>query len=776
MLGQTIAHYRILEKLGSGGMGVVYKAQDTNLGRTVALKFLATHLLESEEHKQRFLREAKATASLDHPNICMVHEVGEADGQVFLAMGYIDGPEVRTKIKERPLKLEEALDIVIQAAEGLRAAHQNGVVHRDIKSSNLMLTSTGQVKIMDFGLAQLSGGSRLTKTDTILGTPAYMSPEQASGQTTDRRTDIWSSGVVLYEMVTGRLPFEGEREQAVVYSIINEPHEPVTAIRAGVPLELDRIVSKALAKKPEERYQHLDDMLVDLRALREKPLTGSQSIAAVAPARRHALIAGAGVIAASLALALGLNLGGIRDRMTSGGSTVPAIASIAVLPLQNFSGDPEQEYFSDGLTEGLITELAKVGALKVISRTSVMRYKGTDKPLPQIARELGVDAVLEGSAQRVGDNVRITAQLINAATDEHLWAETYDRGMADLLRVQSEVTRAIAQRINIALTPEQETRLAGTRAISPAVYEAYLKGMFHLSKRTPAGIQQGMAYFQEAVEKDPANPLAYAGLALGYITLAHGPDPPEYALRQAKGAAQTALKLDDSLPEALAAMAFLRGYYDWQWDEADEILRRALEVNPSLAIAHYHSSWFHVLFGRNDEAIAAHKRAQEMDPLMPMHTSDLGVLYVWLGRYDEAIEEGRKSIEINPNFPNGYVALGLAYRDLERYDEAIDAHRKMAELSPLFRWELGSTYAAAGRIDEAREVLAELKQQKVTPWNAFFLAKLHTALGEKDEAFRWLNYEHPHAWVPWVRVWPDFQSLRGDPRFDDLLRKMNLPL
>ena len=294
MIGQTISHYRITEKLGSGGMGVVYKAEDTNLDRTVALKFLAPHLLESEEHKQRFLREAKATASLDPPNICMIHEVGETDGHVFLAMGYIDGPEVRAKIKERPLKFDEALNIAIQAAEGLRAAHQKGVVHRDVKSSNLMLTSTDQVKIMDFGLAQLTGGTKLTKTDTILGTPAYMSPEQASGQPTDRRTDIWSLGVVLYEMVTGRLPFEGEREQAVVYLNINEPHEPITAIRAGVPLELDRIVGKALAKKPEQRYQHVDDMLVDLRELREKPLTGSRAPAPATVNRRKALWAGGG--------------------------------------------------------------------------------------------------------------------------------------------------------------------------------------------------------------------------------------------------------------------------------------------------------------------------------------------------------------------------------------------------------------------------------------------------------------------------------------------------
>ena len=289
MLGQTISHYRITDKLGEGGMGIVYKAEDTNLDRTVALKFLAAHLLESEEHKQRFLREAKATASLDHPNICMVYEVGEAGGQVFLAMGYVDGQEVRAKIKERPLKLEEALDIATQAAEGLRAAHHKGIVHRDIKSSNLMLSSTGQVKIMDFGLAQLSGGTRITKTDTILGTPAYMSPEQAQRLATDRRTDIWSVGVVLYEMVTGGLPFEGEREQAVLYSINSEPHEPVTAIRAGVPLELDRILNKALAKKPEERYQNVEDMLVDLRALRKSPLTGSGVATPVRPARSPVL-------------------------------------------------------------------------------------------------------------------------------------------------------------------------------------------------------------------------------------------------------------------------------------------------------------------------------------------------------------------------------------------------------------------------------------------------------------------------------------------------------
>ena len=635
-----------------------------------------------------------------------------------------------------------------------------------------MVTGQGQVKVMDFGLAQVGDRSQLTKTGTTLGTAAYMSPEQAQAQPTDRRTDIWSLGVVLYEMLTGQLPFKGEVEAAVTYGVVNTDPEPPTALRSRLPVELDHIVDKALAKKREERYQHIEDMLVDLRALRKGALKDIQ--APSRPRRRSVVLAGAGLVAALLVLSLGLNVGRVRDWIFAGAGPAP-IASIVVLPLQNLSGDPEQEYFADGMTEALITDLGKIGALRVISRTTAKRYKGSDKPLPEIARELHVDAVVEGSVVQEAGRVRVTAQLIDAATDEHLWAEAYERDLTSILVLQGEVARAIAREIQITLSPEEETRLARDRKVDPETYQAYLRGMFWLNKGTPEGIKKGMAYLHEAVERDPGDPLAYAGLAMGYITVAHGPEPPADSLSHAKSAALKAVRLDDTLAEAHAAAALVQGYYDWQWETAQRTLDHALEINPSLAIAHYHNSWFHVLFGRMEEAIAEHKRAQELDPLMPLHTAWLGGIYEMEGRYEEAIAEARKSIEIAPNYPIGYFIRALVYNDKGMYEQAIAASKKAAEVAPPWKWALGPTYVAAGRRDEARKLLAELKKKAVTPWRAYWLAELHTALGGKDEAFRWLSYEHPHAWVPWVRVLPAFEPLRDDPRFKDLLRRMNLP-
>jgi TolB-like protein len=692
-------------------------------------------------------------------------------------MGYIDGPEVRAKIKERPLKLDEALDIAIQAAEGLRAAHQKGIVHRDIKSSNLMLSSTGQVKILDFGLAQLTGGTRLTKTDTILGTPAYMSPEQAQRLATDRRTDLWSLGVVLYEMVTGRLPFEGEREQAVLYSIINEPHEPVTALRASVPLELDRILNKALAKKPEGRYQHLDDMLVDLRALRAEPLTGSW-VTAVEPNRRKMLWVGGGAAAAALALAAGLNW----DRFGGpGAGGTPRIASIAVLPLENFSGDPEQEYFSDGLTENLITELAKVGALKVIARSSTMRYKGSDKPLQEIAGELGVDALIAGSAQRDGDEVQMTAQLIDPETAAHLWSESYYRSVSEVLQVPREVALAIARRIDVTLTPEQQQRLGSGGEVNPEVYEAYLRGMYYVSQNTPEGFERGLKYLHQAVDIDPAEPLAYAGLAEGYITMGHGGGERLDIFPRAKAAAEQALKLDPDRVEAVAALAFVALYHEWDWAKAERLFQRALELNSSLAMTHYHYAWYLALFDRLDEAIAEHKLARDLDPLRPGQTAWLGGLYNFAGQHDEAIAEARKALELNPSFPPSYYVLRLAYSRKGMHEEAIAAARRFAEVSPQIGGKaiLGVAYALAGQKEEALKIASEVDQSNRAGMLLFFAPQLYLALGNKDAALQplELGYEAHFPFLPWIRVrGGEFDDLRDEPRFQDLLRRMNLPL
>jgi eukaryotic-like serine/threonine-protein kinase len=787
MIGRTISHYKIIEKLGEGGMGVVYKARDLTLERTVALKFLSPGTLENPDSKDRFLREAKAAAGLDHPNVCTVYETGEHDGQAFIAMAYLEGQTIREKTMRGPLDIDEAVDIATQAAAGLQAAHDKRIVHRDIKSANLMVTGEGRVQIMDFGLAQLVDQAtdepveqidpeeqtrtigqiiditRLTRTGTTLGTPAYMSPEQATQGPTDHRSDIWSLGVVLYEMVTGRLPFASLRGdlQSVLQAILHEDPPPVTAARPGAPAELTPVLAKALAKNPDERYQQAREMAADL-----------QRVVAKKPSRRG--LAAVLVAVALFVLALLFDVGGLRQRM----ATRPAeesIASIAVLPLTNLTGDPEQEYFADGMTEALITNLSKLPGLTVISRTSAMRYKNADKTLPEIARELHVDAVVEGSVMREANRVQISAKLIDASTDRHLWTEGYEREIAGLFALQKELSRAIAIAVRGELEPADEARIAPDYEPNPETHELYLKGMFQLQKMTPEGIQMGMEYLHQAVEKDPADPAAYAGLADGYITIAHGPEPPADSLETARTLIDKAMRLNDELPEVLAAAAFLKGYYDCEFEEAFELLDRAIAVNPNLAIAHYHRAWLYYLFGRMDEAIEAHILAQRLDPLMPLHTVWLGGLYAFDGRYEEAEAEVQKAIEFSPGHPLGHAVLAMVYSQQGQHEAAIAENQKAAAITPFWKWSLGGYYALAGRTEEARQLAAESEALPASPWRAFWLAQTYSLLGDKDQAFRWLNYEHPHAWVPWFRVMPVFEPLRDDARFDELLEKKNLP-
>jgi serine/threonine-protein kinase len=785
--GQMLGHLRVLEQIGAGGMGEVYLAEDTRLERRVALKVVPEEFASDQERLARFEREAKALAALNHPHIVTIHSVEEAEAGHFITMELVEGDTLAERIPTGGMTLDAFLDLATPLAEALAAAHERGITHRDLKPSNIMINHEGRLKVLDFGLAKLrrppgdwheaetgADTDTLSREGSFLGTLPYMSPEQVEGLRVDHRSDLFSLGTMLYEMATGQRPFKGETPAALASSILRDDPPPVTALNHALPTDLDRIVSHCLRKDPERRYQTAKDLRNELEELRQQVVSGAVPVPPVAARPRRwpvALAAVTGLVILALAVVYG---GRLWERFT-GGAVPAAIRSIAVLPLENLSGDPEQEYFADGMTDSLITGLSKIGALQVVSRTSSMRFKGLDKPLPEIARELNVDAVVEGSVLREADRVRVTVQLIEGATDRHIWAESYERELTSVLALQGEVARTIAGEIHVELTPQEETRLVGARAVNPETYQAYLKGMYFLRKGTPEDSQRGLAYLQQAVDNDPADPLAYAGLALGYSVAGHGFAPSVENFPRAKAAALKALELDDTLAEAHAAMAEVKLYYDWDWIGAEKAFQRAFELNSSLALAHAHYSWYLFPFGRLEDALAEAKRAQELDPLSAHFTAYLGAAYWWAGQVDRAMDEARKALELNPGHPLGLYLLGAVYAEKGMFEEAIAAHQEARAIRPDLALVLGHTYALAGRRDEALRVVAESGEDYLqrNPWG---VAEIYTALGEKDEAFRWLDvgYENRYNMMPWIGETPTFEPLRDDPRFQELLRRMNL--
>jgi len=771
--------YRIIEEIGRGGMGVVYKAEDLKLKRCVALKFLPPRLIDSLELKERFLIEAQAAAALSHPNICVIYEVGESEERPYIAMEYVEGETLRDKIKQEPLKPEEALDYAVQIAAGLGEAQGKGIIHRDVKSANIMVTEKGQAKVMDFGLAKLRGGSSLTKSQTTLGTVAYMSPEQARGDDLDQRTDIWSLGVVLYEMLAGKLPFRGEHDQSVIYSILHEEPESLKKVRADTAPELEQIVGQALAKKPADRYQTMEEFREDLEAVAEgfRPLKARQRVR-----RRIFGLNAASLLASALAILLvlfGLNVGGIRDRLL-GRSASPARAiKMAVLPFANLTGDPEQEYLNDGVTQEMITQLGGLHPerLSVIARTSVMRYKKGDTPIDKIGRDLGVEYVLEGSTQRQANRVRIAAELIRVRDQTQLWAKTYERDLSSFLAVQNEVAQGVAEALALKLLPAEQTRLTSARTVNPEVYDAYLKGMFYVSQNIPESFEKGMRYLHQAVEIDPGEPLSYAGLAQGYITLGHGGVEQLDSFPRARAAAEQALKLDPNMAEAVGALADVALYYEWDWTKAEELFKRALDLNASVAMTHYHYAWYLVIFDRLDEAISEHKLARDLDPLRALNTGWLGELYNYAGRSDEAIVEAKKAIELNPSFWPSFKVLSRAYSTKGMHQEAIAAAMRLIELDPVRGYaHLILAYVAAGQREKALAIVPKLERDS-RGFNAVGLAYL--ALGDKDTALQVLEdaYKAHQSTVPWIRARGyGWDSMHEDPRFQDLVRRMNLPV
>ena len=772
MIGKTISHYIILEKLGEGGMGVVYKAEDTKLHRFVALKFLPPHVSD-DEAARRFANEAHAVSALDHPNICSIYEIDQTpDGQMFIAMPCYEGASLQEMIKRGSLALEEAVGIASQIARGLAKAHEKGIVHRDVKPGNILVTSDGLAKVVDFGLAKLATQARLTRVGTTVGTIMYMSPEQAQGGEADERSDIWSLGVVLYEMATGKPPFEGEHEQAIIYSILNQTPEPVGHLLPGAPKDLERIVTKALAKSPAERYQRMSEMAADLDLLRESLATKAK--ASATPGRRatrpRVLIGLAAiVVVAVLAVVLG------RPYLSK--PHEKPITSIAVLPLENLSADPEQEYFSDGMTEAIIKELSQIKALRVISRTSAMRYKNSDKTIPQIARELGVDAVVEGSVLRADRDIRITAQLIAADPERHLWAQDFTRSLENVLILQSEVAQAIAGEIRIAVTPTEQERIARARRIDPEAHEAYLKGEYFVNKAVPADVYKGISYFQRAIARDSTYALGFAGLAKAYGYLMGLVElSPREALPKVKTYAEKALVLDSTLAEGIGLMGDVKFSYEWDVKGAEEYYKRAIELNPNIADVHLSYGWLLAGQGRFGAGIAELRQARQTDPLSVVMTQQLAYVYASAGQYDSSLTYAQRAAEIDSTFPNIAVVRCYVYLAQGAYPKAIAEAQKLSlvKSSYAFRY-LAIAYALSGQTDKARDALAELLEwmgdHYVSPSD---VARVYCAMGDREHVFEYLekayeerddNLIQPGLMPPWC----DF--IKSDPRYKELMKK-----
>jgi len=745
MIGKTISHYKILEKLGEGGMGIVYRGRDTKLDRTVALKFLPPELTRDPSARERFVQEAKAASALDHPNICTIHEIDEVEGQTFIAMACVEGQTLKQKIASGPLKLEEAVGVAVQIAQGLEEAHEKGITHRDIKSSNIIVTQKGQAKIMDFGLAKLAGGSGVTSTGTIVGTAAYMSPEQIGGREVDSRTDIWSLGVVLYEMVTGQLPFKGEYLPALIYSILNDRPRLMSSLREDVPRGLECVVERALSKSPGDRYASVGDLLAELRALSEQWADRVQ-----APEFGRKTAVGAG-----------------RFK-----------TSIAVLPFRSLSDSRDDEYFSDGTTEDIITQLSRVGGLRVISRTSVMRYKHSEKTIPEIGRELGVSTILEGSVRRAGERVRIVAQLLDVRTDEHMWAETYDREMTDVFAIQSDVAERIAAALKGELSPAEKERIEKKPTESVAAYNCYLKGRFYWNKRRADDLKTAIEYFIKAIEADPGYALAYAGLASTYLALpGYTHLPAKEFMPKAEAAARKALELDPTLAEPHTALA-LKMQYELDWAGAEREFKRAIELDPSYPTAHH---WYSLMLrgsGRFAEAEAEISRAQELDPLSLIINTAAGDLYYYMRQYDKAVEIYGKTLELDPNFPIARSMLGSTYVLQGRFDEGIaelEKTRATVGSGPFVLSDLGYSYARAGRRSDAARVLDELVSLSSRGYSVSQgIALVYWALGDKDKTFDWLERvgEGWSSVLTSTKIDPMWDGLRSDPRFAALMKKM----